>query len=156
MIASVRPSARFGLPADAEILMAAGEFTPGDGMRMAVWAFAVLKYAAPNLHLVLVGDGPERERILRFAWSIIFDDMRVHSLIADNPFEVIAEADIVWGTHPRGGIPFLSAATRHEKPALAFHTPDTEGVPGLVLTPFGDPVALATATRKVLAELVQR
>ena len=147
---------RLGLPGDALILLAAGDFTPGDGLRMAVWAFDVLKYAAPKLHLVLVGDGPERDRVLRFAWSLGADDLRVHSLLSDNPLAAVGDADIVWGTHPVGGLPFLRAALSHGKPTLALRTPDTESVAGLILTPCGDAVALATATRKALAELAPR
>ena len=144
---------RFGLPPEAQILMAAGDFIPGDGMRMAVWAFAVLKYVAPNTHLVLVGDGPERHRVKRLAWAVIFDDMRAHSIIDAHPLSLVGEADIVWGTHTRGGVEFLKAAASLGKPSLAFRTPETERLQGLILTPPGDPVALATATRKVLGSL---
>ncbi len=147
---------RLGLPPEAQILMVAGDFTPGDGMRMAVWAFDVLKYVVPQLHLVLVGDGPERERVLRFAWSLGADDLRVHSLIGDNPLSVIESADVIWGTHPKGGGGFLRASALCGKPALALRTADTDGIAGVILTPFGDAVALATATRKILGELVAR
>ena len=37
---------RLGLPIRSRIILAAGEFTPGDGMRMAAWAFGILKYVA--------------------------------------------------------------------------------------------------------------
>ncbi len=144
---------RLGLPPDAQILMAAGDFTPGDGMRMAVWAFAVLKYVAPQLHLVLVGDGPDRHRVMQLAWAVIFDDMRAHCLTDANPLSLVGEADIVWGTHPRGEVGFLRAAVTLGKPSFAFQTPETERLEGLILTPLGDPVALATATRKVFGNL---
>lgn len=150
------PAARLGLPADAQILMAAGEYLPGDGSRQAVWAFHVLKYVAPKLHLVLVGDGPQRDRIFRMVWAVGFDDLRVHALLDVHPLSAVADADLVWGTHPVGGIPFLRAALGHGKPVLAMRTAGTETLPGLILTPFGDPVALATATRKILGELVPR
>ena len=144
---------RMGLPSSARILMAAGDYAPGDGMRMAVWAFDVLKYAAPDLHLVLVGDGPGRERVLLFARALGPDDCRVHFLTGDNSVSVVADADIVWGTHPQGGVTFLKAALALGKPVVALRTPDTDGLPGAILVATGDPVALATATRKALAEL---
>jgi glycosyltransferase involved in cell wall biosynthesis len=150
------PATRFGLPADAQIVMAAGDYLPGDGLRLSVWAFDVLKYLAPKLHLVLVGDGPERERNFRMVWAVGFDDLRVHALLDVSPLSAVADADLVWGTHPAGGIPFLQAALDHGKPVLAMRTPETESLPGLILTPLGDPVALATATRKILSELVLR
>ena len=141
---------RLGLPVESQILMCAGEFIPGDGMKLAIWAFDILKYVAPKLHLVLVGDGPERERMMRFARSLGSDDWRVHFLIDDHPLSAVEQADVVWGTHPRGGVAFLNAALNLGTPALAFRTPDTESASGLTLTPFGDPVALATTTRKIL------
>ena len=150
------PATRLGLPADAQIVMAAGDYLPGDGMRLAVWAFHVLKYVAPKLHLVLVGDGPERERIFRMVWAVGYDDLRVHALLDVQPLSVVANADLVWGTHPTNGVPFLQAALNHGKPALAMQTLETETLAGLILTPFGDPVALAKATRKILGELVHR
>jgi len=134
--------------------MAAGDYAAHDGMRMAVWAFDVLKYAAPDLHLVLVGDGPGRERVERFARSLGPDDYRVHFLTDDSPASVVQEADVIWGTHPSGGMNFLRAALAVGKPAIAMRTPDTEGLAGALLTPAGDPVALATATRKSLDVLV--
>jgi len=141
---------RLGLPADSQILMCAGEFTPGDGMKLAIWAFDILKYVSPKLHLVLVGDGPERERMVRFARSLGTDDWRVYFLVDDHPLSAVEQADVVWGIHPRGGLAFLNVALNLGKPALAFRTPDTESISGLILTPIGDPVALATATRKIL------
>ena len=144
---------RLALSPDTRLLMAAGEYTPGDGMRMAVWAFDVLKHVAPAWHLVLVGEGPGRERVHRFARSLGRDDHRVHFLADDNPLSAVGESDVAWGTHPRGGAHFLSAALAFGKPVVALRTPDTETVTGAILTPPGDPVALAMATRKVLAEL---
>ena len=141
---------RLGLPADSQILMCAGEFVPGDGMKLAIWAFDILKYVAPKLRLVLVGDGPERERMMRFAQSLGSDDWRVHFLIDVHPLFAVEQADVVWGTHPRGGVAFLNAALNLGIPTLAFRTPDTESIPGLVLAPPADPVALATLTRKLL------
>jgi glycosyltransferase involved in cell wall biosynthesis len=149
--ASIRP--RLGLPSGTPLLMAAGDYAPGDGMSMAVWAYDILKYVAPELHLVLVGAGPGREAVVRFARTLNPDEHRVHFLTDDRPASVIIEADVVWGTHPSGGVPFLKAALVLGKPAVALRTRDTEGLEAAILTRPGDPVALATATRKVLAKL---
>ncbi len=147
---------RLGLSAESRILMAAGDYTPGDGMRMAVWAFDVLKYVAPELHFVLVGAGAGLDAVVRFARSLNPDEPRVHFLLEDRPAAAVIEADVAWGTHPSGGVPFLKAALALGKPVLALRTPDTAGLEGAILTPPGDPVALAAATRKVLAELAPR
>jgi hypothetical protein len=125
---------RLNLPPDSCILMAAGDYALADGMRLAVWAFDVLKYVAPDLHLVLVGDGPSRERVLRFARSLGRDEHRVHFFTEDNPLSAVQEANVVWGTHPHGGTVFLRAALANGIPVVAVRTPETEDLPGAILS----------------------
>ena len=47
------------------------------GCESAVWAFDMLRYTAPDLYLVLVGDGPERDRAGAVRPGVAFDDYRV-------------------------------------------------------------------------------
>lgn len=137
-------------------LVCVGEFAPNDGMKLAVWAFTILKYVAPQLQLVLVGDGPQRKRIENFARAVGAEDIRVQFWTDRSPDEGLEQADIVWGIRPCGGTAILKAALDRGTPTLAVITADTVRVPGLILVPPNDPVALAIATRKVLAELAPR
>src|SRR2546423_826934 len=58
------------LPPSARLIVCVGALTPAHGFRDAVWGFDVLRYACPELHLVIVGDGPERTNLERFGRAI--------------------------------------------------------------------------------------
>lgn len=110
-------------------ILAAGGFDAVANLKHAVWAFDVLKYAHPHLHLVLLGDGPQRADIERFAVSLGFDDLRVRfaGQQADvTPF--LRDAVQVWGTHTRGGTKFLLEAMASGVPVIATRSADAERV----------------------------
>ena len=68
------------IPSNARLIVCVGALTPAHGFRDAVWGFDVLRYAYPDLHLVIVGDGPERANLERFGRAIGGDDWRIHFL----------------------------------------------------------------------------
>jgi glycosyltransferase involved in cell wall biosynthesis len=146
-----------GLP--KRFILASGGFDYAANLKSAVWAFDVLKYAEPNLHLVLLGDGPERPQLERLAHSLGFDDRRVHFAGWQpnvNPY--LAAATVAWVTHRWGGTKFTLEAMAAGKPVLALRTADTESVledrvTGLLI-PFADPVWLAATTRELLADMM--
>ena len=144
-----------GIPPAARLVIASGRFDSVAGLKSAVWAFDVVKYLAPDLHLVLVGDGPERERLERFAKALGFDDHRVRfaGLRTDVP-DLLSLAELVWVTHERGGVNAALEAMAAGKAVVAFRTPDlaevvVEGVTGRLVTP-GDRVQLAAAANELL------
>ena len=149
-----------GVPTGRYVL-AAGGFDAAANLKEAVWAFDVLKYAHPDLQLVLLGDGPLRTEVERFARTLGFDDLRVRCVghVADvGPY--LRQAEQVWGTHTRGGVKFLLEAMAAGVPVLATRTPDSgrvisDGVNGL-LVPVGRPVELATAAHALLAAADRR
>src|SRR5262249_10111930 len=57
----------FGLAQNARPIVCVGPLEPGKGFREAVWAFDILKFLYDHLHLVLIGDGPDRGRLVQFA-----------------------------------------------------------------------------------------
>lgn len=145
-----------GIPDAARLILAAGAFDRDAALKDAAWAFDILKYAAPDLHLVLVGDGPERERVERFARGIGADDYRTRFAgpRADLP-SLFALAEVVWVTHRRGGVSTALESMAAGKPVVAVGTPDlaetvADGVSG-VLVPPGDRVRMAAVTAELLA-----
>jgi len=147
--------ATLDIPAGARLVVAAGRFDRVAGLKSAVWAFDVVKYVAPDLYLVLVGDGTERERLGRFAKALGFDDDRVRfaGLRSDLP-AVLGLADLVWVTHERGGVNVALEAMAAGTPVVAFRTPDlaevvVEGVTGRLVAP-GDRVRLAAVANELL------
>ena len=144
------------IPPDSRLVVAAGRFDATAGLKTAVWAFDVVKYVAPDLFLVLVGDGPDRDKLVRFGRSLGFDDYRIRFVRPPvDPAAVMALADIVWVTHVRGGVREALAALAAGRPLIAARNPDLAEIIALGETdrmiPPGDRVALAAVTNEILA-----
>ena len=109
-----------GLPANAKIIAVAGRLEPASGFKSAVWAFDMLRYEHPDWHLVIFGEGPEREALEAFGRAVMFDDFRIHfaGFCPDLP-ALLAHADLVWMTHERGGIALALEAMAAGKPVFA-------------------------------------
>jgi glycosyltransferase involved in cell wall biosynthesis len=117
--------ASLNLPASARLLVASGRFDSVAGLKSAIWAFDVVKYVSPDLHLILIGDGPERERLTRLSQALGYDDYRVRFLgqRSDVP-SLLTCADLVWITHERGGANFALEAMAAGKPIVAMQNSD--------------------------------
>jgi len=142
----------------SRLIICLGELTPEHGFRDALWALDVLRFVDPTLELAIIGDGRDRERLVQFIRSISGSPPRAHFLAGRvDGAEVLSQADVVWvpSRRPSGEQVLLEAqaagasvvATR--LPGLARLIDD--GRTG-VLTPVGDAVALATATRPLLED----
>jgi len=137
------------------VVAAVGNFDRWSGLKTAVWAFDLLKYVAPESHLLLIGDGPRRESVDQFGRALGYDDYRVRfaGLRSDVPAQ-LAATQAVWVTHERGGVSVALEAMAAGTPVIAMRTPDTaaviqDGETG-VLVPAGDRAALATVTAALL------
>ena len=145
-----------GLPNDHVTIAAVGNFDQLSGLKTAAWAFDVVKYVSPRLRLLLIGDGPNRPAVDRFARSLGYDDYRVQFAgHRDDVPALLSAAQFVWITHERGGQSVALEAMAAGTAVLAMRTPDVEwcvrhGETGW-LVPRGDRVALAAQT----AELFQ-
>jgi len=144
-----------GIPKTARIVIATGLFDAVAGLRSAVWAFDVVKYVATDLYLVLVGDGPERERLERFGKALGFDDYRTRfaGIRADVP-SLVRLAEVVWVTHERGGTNVALEAMVAGIPVVAVRTADLaevveDRVTGRLVSP-ADRVELAAVTNELL------
>jgi len=110
-------------------ILAAGGFDDFANLKHVVWAFDVLKYAHPQLHLVLLGDGPRRADIEHFAATLGYDDLRVRCVGHQTdvtPF--FRNAAQVWGSHTCGGTKFLLEAMASGVPVIATRTDDAERI----------------------------
>lgn len=143
------------IPDDGRLVIAAGRFDAEAGLRSAVWAFDVAKYAHPDLYLVLVGDGQDRRRVERFARGLGYDDYRVRFAGSrDDLPAVFALAEVVWVTHERGGVQTALEALAAGVPVVAVNTPDLaatveDGVSARLVPP-ADRVRLAAVTHELL------
>ena len=116
-----------GLPADAWLMLGVGRLVPGKGFDRAARA---LQGLPPNVHLVLVGDGPERSTIVAAGGA------RVHCLGAQPP-NVVAAAyracDLLVLPSEREGWP--NVVTEALASGLRVVATDVGGIPEIL----GDP-----------------
>ncbi|MFT6803064.1 MAG: phosphatidylinositol alpha-mannosyltransferase [Nitriliruptoraceae bacterium] len=83
------------LHGDAPVLLFVGRLEPRKGFEQAVTAFAYLKARHPDLRLVVVGDGPERERCQSLLPAGLRDDVDMLGRVSDADLcRVYASADI--------------------------------------------------------------
>lgn len=114
-----------GLPEVARFIAVAGRLEGASDFKSAIWAFDLVRYEYPELHLVIFGEGPERQALEEFARALMFDDLRVRfaGSRADLP-EALAHAEFVWITHERGGVALALEAMAAGKPVLGWSTPE--------------------------------
>lgn len=153
--ASSLPAAIAGLPADARIIVCIGPLEVGKDYRDALWTLDILKYLYDDLHLLIVGDGPERERLEKFGADIRVLD-RVHFLgYQADVAPWLARAAVVWVTsRVERGHNVILEAMASGRPVVASRLP---GFAALVeerqtgfLVPAADKVARARQTRLLL------
>ncbi len=143
------------LPAGVPYLVAVGGFDAAAGLKDAVWAFDVIRYTDSAIRMVIVGDGPERKRVERFARAVGATDNRVVFVgeRSDVP-QILAGAKAAWMTAKRGGIHVTLEAVAAGTPVVGFRTPDlvtviADGETGILVPP-GDRIALAGRTLELL------
>jgi glycosyltransferase involved in cell wall biosynthesis len=127
---------------------------PSKGIKDAVWAFHIVGFLYTDLHLVLVGDGPERDRLSRLAGSL-FPERIISLPYHEEYWRTLTQADVVWipSVKPRGVNVALEAMAAG-KPVVASRLPGLmdivqDGETGVLINA-GDQVSLARQTRKLL------
>jgi glycosyltransferase involved in cell wall biosynthesis len=59
--------AELGLPADARLIGAVGRLWPQKRIKDLIWSVDLLKCIRDDVHLLVIGDGPQRSRLERFS-----------------------------------------------------------------------------------------
>ncbi|MCA8925914.1 MAG: glycosyltransferase [Planctomycetes bacterium] len=99
-----RLRAELGLPDDAFVIAAVGRLVPIKDFSALVAAFSRLAHDDPSLHLVFVGDGPERGRLEAAVPPAFARRVRFLGWRADLP-EVYADADLMALSSKNEGTP---------------------------------------------------
>jgi glycosyltransferase involved in cell wall biosynthesis len=140
------------LPETAPFILGVGPLEPLKGFHDAVWAMGILKYLYPDLHLVLAGDGPDRERLSAFARATQVAD-RIHLVGPQQDLAALrAHSTAVWvPSRNECGRQSALEAMAAGRPVVASRLPAlaeivADGVTGFLIAP-GDKVALARQTR---------
>jgi glycosyltransferase involved in cell wall biosynthesis len=150
-----------GLTAGTPLVACAGPLEQAGGFKEAIWAFNILGQVAGDLHLLVIGTGPDRPRLEHHAHA--GGTGRVHFL-PPSPGDVgrlLAQVDVVW-------VPSLNdsaASTVLEamavgRPVVACRSPELtelvlDGQTGLLFAA-GDKAALARQTLALLRNPEQR
>ncbi len=141
-----------GLPDQARVIVTVGPFRPNKGHKEAAWTVDILHYLYQDLHLVLVGEGPERQRIQQFRDSIQLS-RRIHfagPCASIRPW--LRRAEVVWvPSRCSSGVNVALEAMAASKAVVASRVPALaeiieEGTTGLLARP-GDKPDLARQTR---------
>jgi glycosyltransferase involved in cell wall biosynthesis len=86
---------QLGLQGNARLIGCIGPLTMAKGDREAIWALDILHYLYDDLHLVLIGEGPDRGRLERFA-RVTEATRRVHFLgLQQDVAPLLSQLDLV-------------------------------------------------------------
>ncbi len=140
------PAAWAPRPGSPPTIVAAGGYAVAGPMRLAVWAFELLRRVHPAARLSLVGRGPARPAVEAFARRLAFDDDRIEFCDEAPP-----RAAVFWQMDAAASSA-LTAAQRAGVPALGGAGPRAAELLGAgagFVAP-GDPVRLARETLRLL------
>jgi len=157
--------AELGLPQDARLIGLVGRLWPQKGIRDAIWAADLLKRIRDDVHLLIIGDGPEREALIRYRKSVEIED-RVHFLgHRDDVLNLMPHFDALWNTSRyEGQSNAILEAMALKVPVVASDIPGNRDLIVHEVTGFLVPLGphfragIAAATKKLLedAELARR
>lgn len=155
--------AELELPAAARLIGAVGRLWPQKRIKDLIWATDLLKVIRDDVHLLIIGDGPLRQRLERFRRQVRIED-KVHFLgHRDDVPRLLPHFDALWLASEYEGLPnVVMEAMAAGVPVVAS---DISGNRDLIvqgetgyLVPLGDRAAFARETRRLLedAELARR
>ena len=84
------------LPSDAAIVCVAGQLTLANRVRQLIWAFDLIRVLRPSARMLIVGDGPERNNLHRYAdRASSLDNVLFLGDRADLP-RLLPHVDVFW------------------------------------------------------------
>jgi glycosyltransferase involved in cell wall biosynthesis len=136
-------------------LLSVGPLERSKGVQDSIWALEILKYLFEDLRLLIVGDGPDADRLKAFASAIKAGKSLEFLGIQPDLSALYAGAAAVWiPAHADRGVQVALEAMQAGRPVVATQRPRlaeivVDGETGF-LVPAGDKVVLAKQTRKLL------
>lgn len=149
--------AELGLPENCYLVGLIGRLWPQKRIKDAIWAADLLKVIRDDVHLLIIGDGPQRHRLQRFRDQCHIRD-KVHLLgHRDDVPRILPHLDVLWCTSAyEGQSNAVMEAMAAGVPVVATDIPANRellehGVTGF-LFPVGDRASLARYTHKLLGD----
>jgi glycosyltransferase involved in cell wall biosynthesis len=146
-----------GLPAEARLIGAVGRLWHQKRIKDVIWAADLLKVTRKDVHLLIIGEGPQREALERFRELCLIED-QVHFLGArSDVMRLMPHFDLLWLASSFEGLPnVIMEAMSAGVPVVAT---DIWGNRELVvhgetgfLVPVGDRAGLARCAYKILED----
>lgn len=151
------------LPSDVKLIGAVGRLWPQKRYKDLIWATDLLKVVRDDVHLLIIGDGPERSRLERYRRLVHIED-RVHFLGHRNDVpDLLPHLACLWLASGYEGQPnSVMEAQAAGVPVVASDLPGTRELildqQTGYLVPLGDRAAFANRTQTLLndPELAER
>jgi glycosyltransferase involved in cell wall biosynthesis len=147
--------AELNLPDRSRLIGLVGRFWPQKRVKDAIWAADLLKVIRDDVHLLVIGDGPQRQRLWKFRDQVEIRD-KVHFLgeRSDLP-RLLPHFDVLWSASGyEGQSNAILEAMAAGVPVVATDIPGTRDlvVPGTTgyLVGVGDRAGLARYANKIL------
>lgn len=147
--------AELGLPADTRLIGAVNRLWPQKRVKDIIWAADLLKVVRDDVHLLVIGDGPHKTRLLRYREQVRITD-RVHFLGArDDVPRMLPHFDCLWlASAYEGQSNAIMEAMACGVPVVASDIPGNRdlvihGETGY-LVPLGDRAGIARHTNRLL------
>jgi glycosyltransferase involved in cell wall biosynthesis len=147
--------AELELPEDARLIGLVGRLWPQKRVKDAIWAADLLKVVRDDVHLLVIGDGPQRNRLRRFRDQCQIGD-KVHFLgeRGDVP-RFLPHFDVLWSTSGyEGQSNVILEAMAAGVPVVATDIPGTRELvlPDVTgnLVPVGDRAGFAKCAQRLL------
>lgn len=146
-----------GLPVNARLIGAVGRLWHQKRIKDVIWAADLLKVTRSDVHVLIIGEGPQREALERFREMCLIED-QVHFLGARNDvMRLMPHFDVLWLASSFEGLPnVIMEAMSAGVPVVAT---DIWGNRELVvhgetgfLVPVGDRAGLARSAYKILED----
>jgi glycosyltransferase involved in cell wall biosynthesis len=145
------------LPSDSRLIAAVGRLWPQKGLKDLIWACDLLKCIRNDVHLLIIGEGPQRWRLERFRDHVQIGD-RVHFLgeRSDVP-QLLPHCECLWlGSSYEGQSNAIMEAMNAGLPVVATDIPGNRDlvIPGETgfLVDVGDRAAFAQKTQMLLTD----
>jgi len=155
--------AELGLPGGSRLVGLVGRLWPQKRVKDAIWAADLLKVIRDDVHLLVIGDGPARDRLWKFRDQVVIRD-KVHFLgHRDDVPRLLPHFDVLWSTSGyEGQSNSVMEAMACGVPVVATDVPGTRDLVAAeatgYLVPVGDRAGIARHTNRLLndAELARR
>ena len=156
LAAKERLCAELSIPATSKLVMLVGRLWPQKRVRDAIWGTDLLKVVRDDVYLLVIGDGPERERLEMFRSECRIED-RVHFLgHRRDVSRLLPLGDVAWLASAFEGIP--NAILESMSAGLPVVASDISGNRELVvhgetgfLIPTGDAAPFSTKVNRTMA-----